>query len=341
MLLLGDGAMRVRVETGVVDRDDVGAGLQGVADSRRIGRGLTGTQVQSLSSTVGKPRVKRRGDGADGVLQEREPLEELLAVEGGDTHDDVAVAVDVLGDTVHHNIGAVIKRVLDVRAQEGVVDNNHDAVLVGSSRDGADVDETEGRVAGSLDPYQLGGRGDVLADVNLDLGGEGDLHTVGLGDLGEVTVGAAIDVGDRDDVRARGKRLEDHGSGGATGREGEGVLGVFEGRHHVLKVFAIRVGGPRVLILANRLADGRLRKGRREGDGGDHGTAVSTLLVGGLGRRRRSRKGGDTYVLGSCSEPAWTALVPKPDEGEEALGGVVIVILYVLLVGECEPLVVM
>lgn len=57
--------------------------------------------------------------------------------------------------------------------------------------------------------------------------------------------------------------------------------------------------------------------------------------------KKKKKKGGDIYVLGLCLELVWMVLVLKFDEGEEVFGGVVIVILYVLLVGECEFLVVM
>src|SRR5687768_8174049 len=107
---------------------------------------------------------------------------QVVAVESCDTHHDIAVAVDVFGDAVHDNVGTVIERVLNVGAQEGVVDNNEDAVLVGGGGDGTNVDETQGGVAGRLNPHQLCGLCDVLADVHLDLGREGDLDAVRLCD---------------------------------------------------------------------------------------------------------------------------------------------------------------
>lgn len=51
------------------------------------------------------------------------------------------MAVDVFCDGVDDDVGAVVERVLHVGAQEGVVDHDHDAVLVGDGGDFADVDE--------------------------------------------------------------------------------------------------------------------------------------------------------------------------------------------------------
>lgn len=306
VLLESNGAVGVRLEAGVVDRDDERRSLESVGDGGRVGGGLTGTEVEGLGSTVGKPRVESRGNGTDGVLEEGEAGIKLVAVEGGNTHDNVGVAVDVLGHTVDDDIGTVVERVLDVGAQEGVVDNDQDATLMGSGSNRADIHKAEGRVAGSLDPHELGGIGDVLTDVNLDLGSEGDLDTVGLGDLGEVSVGATVDIGDGDDMGASSERLEDVGGGGRAGRIGESVLGVLESSHHLLKVGAVGVAAAGVLELANGHTNGRLGEGGGERDGLDHGAGGG--VVGGSrmdGKRTEAMDGrgsaggsGDGVVVG-------------------------------------------
>lgn len=189
------------------------------------------------------------------------------------------------------NVGAKLKGVLDVRGHEGVVDNNEDAVLVGSGDDGSNVDQAEGRVAGSLDPDQPGIGGDVLGNVDLNLGREGDLDAVGLGDLGEVAVGAAVDVRDGDDMAAGGQALQDDGSGGAAGGEGQGVASVLEGRDGSLEVVSVGVGGARVLVDAHGLAYGRLGEGGGQRDGLNDGTGRG--VDGGAGVDGESAKGVD------------------------------------------------
>jgi hypothetical protein len=88
--------------------------------------------MQGLDTTVSEPAVKGTRDGTDGVLKESEALLEVIAVEGCDTHENIAVAVDVLGDTVYDDICAVLEGVLNVRTHESVVNNHEDAVLVGN-----------------------------------------------------------------------------------------------------------------------------------------------------------------------------------------------------------------
>ena len=114
VLLEGDLALLVGVGAGVVDEENVGVALKGLADGGCVLGGLAGAEVQGLDTTVGEPAVEGRRNGANGVLEEGETLKESLRVEGGDTHADVTVAVDVLGDTVDDDVGAVLKRVLDV-----------------------------------------------------------------------------------------------------------------------------------------------------------------------------------------------------------------------------------
>lgn len=140
VLLDRDLAVRVGVNARVVDGDDVRGSLEGERDGGGISSRLAGAKVQRLQAAVSEPAVEGGGDGADSVLEEREALLEGVGAEGGNAHADVRVAVDVLGDGVHDDVGAVVERVLHVGAHEGVVDDDEDAVAVGDVDNGADVD---------------------------------------------------------------------------------------------------------------------------------------------------------------------------------------------------------
>lgn len=194
VLLAGDVSVRVRVEAGVVDRNDMGRGLESSGYGCSITRSLAGTEVQGLEATVSKPGVEGGGDGSDSILEEGETLVDLVRVERGNTHHDVRVTVDVLGHTVDDDVGAKVERILDVGRKEGVVNNDEDPVAMSSGDDCTDVDKAQGWVAGRLDPDQSGLVGDVLCDVDLNLRGEGDADTMGLCDLGEVAVSSSVDI---------------------------------------------------------------------------------------------------------------------------------------------------
>lgn len=141
VLLLGDVPVRVGVKAGVVDSNNQRRGLESSSHGIGVAAGLTSSQVQSLETTVSKPRVKGRRNSANGVLEEAETGLELVAVEGSNAHDYITVTVDVLGDTVNDDIGAEVEGVLDVGREESVVNNDKNTMLVGLRNDSSDIDE--------------------------------------------------------------------------------------------------------------------------------------------------------------------------------------------------------
>lgn len=93
------------------------------------------------------------------------------------------------------DVRAVIKGVLHVGAEEGVVDDDHDPVLMRDGSDLADVDEGQGRIAGAFDPDELCFvRPDQICYVDFDGRRECDLDAVGRGDLCEVAMRTAVDI---------------------------------------------------------------------------------------------------------------------------------------------------
>lgn len=110
-------------------------------------------------------------------------------------------------------------------------------MAVGDLSNSLDIDQAEGRVGRSFDPDELSLiRTDQVLDVKLNGRREGDMDTVSGGNLGEVAVGTTVDIGDRNDVRARGQRLQDDGGGGRAGGESKGVLGILESGNGLLEV---------------------------------------------------------------------------------------------------------
>lgn len=144
---------------------------------------------------------------------------------------------------------------------------------MGGRGDGADVDEAQGGIGRCLDPDELGGIGNVLANVDFDLRSEGDLDAVGFCDLGKVAMCAAIDIGDGDNMGASGQALKNDGGGGRPGRKGQGVLGMLDSRDGLFKVGAVRIAAARVLERADGLAQAGLGEGRGQRDGLDDGAS--------------------------------------------------------------------
>lgn len=197
LLGLGQLVLGVRGQARVDDILDTGGGLEDLGNGQGALGVLLHAQVQGLQTTVGQEAVKGRRNGTDRVLEEGELGVDLLVGGDGNTHDDIRVSVDVLGDRVDNNVGTELERVLEEGRHEGVVDNELGVVLVGNLGNGLDVNETEGGVGGGLDPDELGVGADGLGNVGgiLEID-KGDLDVEGAGDLGEVAVGASIDVVD-------------------------------------------------------------------------------------------------------------------------------------------------
>ena len=77
---------------------------------------------------------------------------------------------------------------------------------------GPNIHQPQCRVRGRLNPNQLCLGGDVFSDVDFDFWCEGDLDTVCLCDLGELSVCATIDIAHTDDMTTRCQTLQDDGS---------------------------------------------------------------------------------------------------------------------------------
>lgn len=137
--------------------------------------------------------------------------------------------VDVFGDRMNHNIGPMVERVLNVGAEEGIIDHDHDAISVGHRGDVPNVHQAQSRIARAFDPDQLGlVRADEPGHVDLNARREGNLDAMGCRDLGEVAMRPAVDIGDRHDVRTLRERLENQGGRRRAGRKGEGEAGMFQ-----------------------------------------------------------------------------------------------------------------
>ncbi len=77
---------------------------------------------ERLDPAQGEIGVEGAGNGPGGVLQEPEPLEESWVTGDKGPADDVAVAAEVLGRRVQHDVGAELERTLQIGRGERVVD---------------------------------------------------------------------------------------------------------------------------------------------------------------------------------------------------------------------------
>ena len=161
------------------------------------------------------------------------------------------------------DVGAECQRLLEVRREEGIVDGEQSAVLVGKLSDGTDVADEHHRVRRRLDEDHLRLRADFrgrrfeVGRVDVVVG-----QAVLLVDVVDESDGAAIEVFGEQDVVAGIQQVEHHVDGGHARRDGPGALAALELREDVLELFARRIGDAavvkaRALLVAGMAVGGR------------------------------------------------------------------------------------
>ena len=147
---------RVRSITRVVDLLNLRMLQKHLSASLSVAKMPLHADVQGLQASVAQVAVKGRGHGADRELGKVQFLVQLGRLGDDQAHDDVGVAVHVLGGAVEGHVGAEGDGPLEVGRHEGVVDDREAVVFAGNVGDGADVDDLHGGVGGGLDPDQFG-----------------------------------------------------------------------------------------------------------------------------------------------------------------------------------------
>ena len=97
--------------------------------------------------------VERSLNGADRILQKRQPFAELgILAHDRDAPHHVGMAIEIFGGRMDHEIKAVLERTLDPRARKCVVRDGPDAVRARDGPHAREVDELEQRIGRRLDP---------------------------------------------------------------------------------------------------------------------------------------------------------------------------------------------
>lgn len=203
----------MRGKTGVADAGDSVVRLEELGDSESVLAVSLHSNVKSLETSVDEVAIEGGRNSSDSELGEHELLLELVGLHGEETHDNVGVAVHVLGCGVHDNIGTEVKRSLKemlrnqkeqrqrtysiVAREEGVVNTDDDVLVDGVDlfSNGLDVTDAEKGVGHELEPNHLGvwldGGNNVVGIADID---HGELDSVLGGDFVEVAVSSAVEI---------------------------------------------------------------------------------------------------------------------------------------------------
>lgn len=131
------------------------------------------------------------------------------------------MTVDILRNGMQRNIRPMVQRILHIRTHKSVIYHHLNSIRMRNLGDLLDIHQSQRRVRRRLNPDQLSIlRPDQLLHVHFDGRGESHLNTMGRSHLGEVSMRSTVDVGDGNNMRARGQGLEDRSGGGRARSEG-------------------------------------------------------------------------------------------------------------------------
>ena len=167
-LLHGDLVSGERLQARVEHPLDLRVALEEARDGEPVGADALHAERERAEPAHDEERVERRHQRAVVLPPVEDLRHDVLRLGDAAPADDVAVPVDVLGDRVDDDVRAELQRALEDGGRERVVDDDHDAVLLGELADRLDVRDAPGRVRGGLEVDHLGVVADGLRDL-LDL----------------------------------------------------------------------------------------------------------------------------------------------------------------------------
>mmetsp|Transcript_35830 Transcript_35830/g.69605 ORF Transcript_35830/g.69605 Transcript_35830/m.69605 type:complete len:223 (+) Transcript_35830:597-1265(+) len=220
--------LRMAFEPRVNHLRDFRVGLQELSNDHSVVSVTLHADLKCLQSSKSHVAVERGRNSADRVLEELQLLVDFRVVGCHHAHDDITMAIDVLGHGVHDNVCSEIQRALDRGRAKRVVNHQYQALLLCRFGHGLDIGDLECRIRWSLQPHHTRARSyGRLKRPRLGEVHEREFHAISrLGNPREVAVRAAVDIVDRDDVVPRVEHVDDGHCRGGSGRKRKGVLRV-------------------------------------------------------------------------------------------------------------------
>ena len=288
----GELVLRVRGQARIVDLRHPRLVGEPFGDPAAAGIVLPHAERQGLDPAERQPAVHRPRHPPGRVLNEAQPLGQVVPRGDQQAAHHVAVAVQVLGRRVEHDVGPVLERPLEIRGGEGVVHHVQVPVRLGEIAERGQIRQVHHRIGRRLAVDHAGGRRERPLDVaDVAHVHEGDADAQVAVDPLHQPVASAVDVLAADDVISGLEQLQHRVEGGQAGAEGKAVGGALEAGHVSLQRLPGGVLGPAVLVapvlaeagldVGGRLVDRRHdRAGERLDDlPGMHGAGGKAVVV--------------------------------------------------------------
>ncbi len=160
----------------------------------------------------------------------------------------VAMPAQVLGQRMHHDVGAEVEGPQQVRRRHGVVNDQRHAVSMGDLGHRGDVGDVAQRIADGFDEHRLGARVDQAGErVRLAVVGKARVDAELRQRVREQVVGPAVQGAGRDDVVAGlGDGLDGVGDRRLSRRQCQRADAALQRRHALLEHVRGRIHDPRV-----------------------------------------------------------------------------------------------
>ena len=191
---------------------------------------------------------------------------QLIVIGSQNTHHHIGMAINVLCDRVNNNVSAKSQWVRHIRRQKCVVHHQKNTitslgfVFTQHLNHAGDIGDSQRWVRRGLQPHQFGVFGDIFSKVSSQISHKRSSDSMGVSNLGEITVGSSVHIGSGNDMRANWQRLNNQRGGSRARRKRNGIFGLLQLSHSSLKVVSVGISRSRILVGSNRISRQRLSK---------------------------------------------------------------------------------
>ena len=173
------------------------------------------------------------------------------------------MAAEIFCAAVDHEVGAERERLLEMRRQKGIVDDEYGMLCMGQSRQGADITDFHHGIGRRLDENAASFGADMLPD-QLQFRGINVFksNAVAAVDLIAEARGPAVEIFGEQHVIAGDKELQQGTNGSHAGGKGPTSAATVQQRQRLFKLLAGRVQDAAVIVAGALLEAGMTESGR-------------------------------------------------------------------------------
>ena len=231
-LALRQGVLRMAGKARVIDLLDFRMRLQEGGDGGRVLAMALHPHRQGFQGPQDQEAVERAGHRANRVLQIAKAFAQTVAAiaDHRDPADHIGMAIEVFGRRMHDDVDAVVEGALHRRRTKSVVAHGDQAMGLGESGDGAEIDHFEERVGRAFNPDHFGFR----CQGGFQIGRIGKIDETEFKpgrappDILEQAIAAAIKIVHGDHMVAAVEQLQDRAHRRQAGGEGEAGGAIFQ-----------------------------------------------------------------------------------------------------------------